>query len=453
MNGNHPFFKWLSLSIAVLCLLSCSWMQGISFLSTPTVSPSPAQPTVQPSNATTLPLPSTTQPTASPLPSTPTTQPGTSPFPATPISSSTGIAHFTSGQKISITYIRMLDSMRGWAIGGLSMVSDHVFTTKDGGQTWRDVTPPEPTPGQGLQWQALGAFIDTSSAWVVYAPSFGSPAPQSVSIWYTHDGGASWQVSQLDTSAYQEFFDPSHLVFMDNQHGWMLAHVGVGMNHDYVVIAATSDGGVSWNVLLDPVKDGSIQSCPKNGMAFADTQTGWLTPDCNGVDPTPHLFQTVDGGSTWTRLDLPAPVGQPDLFTNDSCGMHSPAVFSALAAAFDMKCLDNATFKVEQDYLYRTSDGGKTWQTNSYPGGDLSFFSPQWGLALNQDLIQVTTDGGQHWTIKSQGITWNGQFSFVDTSLGWAVATNASAVALVKTVSSNGNWDGTWDIIRPQVGP
>jgi photosystem II stability/assembly factor-like uncharacterized protein len=133
--------------------------------------------------------------------------------------------------------------------------------------------------------------------------------------------------------------------------------------------------------------------------------------------------------------------------------MHSPAVFSALAAAFDMKCLDNATFKVEQDYLYRTSDGGKTWQTNSYPGGDLSFFSPQWGLALNQDLIQVTTDGGQHWTIKSQGITWNGQFSFVDTSLGWAVATNASAVALVKTVSSNGNWDGTWDIIRPQVGP
>ena len=320
-------------------------------------------------------------------------------------------------------------------------------------QNWQDVTPPQPTPGQGIQWEALGAFLDTSSAWVVYTPSSGSPAPQSVSIWYTHDGGASWQVSLLDTSAYQEFFNPSHLVFVDSQHGWMLAHVGVGMNHDYVVIAATSDGGASWQVLLDPEKDGGIQSCPKNGMAFADTQTGWLTPDCSNVEAAPYLFQTVNGGSTWTRFDLPAPAGQPDLFTNNSCGMHSPVVFSALAGTFEMKCLDNATFKVEHDYLYQTSDGGKTWQVSTYPGGDLFFFSPQWGVAENQDLIQVTTDGGLHWTIKSQGITWNGQFSFVDTSIGWAVATNAGALALVKTASNNGNWDGTWEImIRPQVG-
>jgi photosystem II stability/assembly factor-like uncharacterized protein len=451
MNRHRPIYQWLAVSITVLFLMSCGLTQGIPFLSNPTGSPVPVQPSGQPgvTPPALTPAPGTS---ASPLPATPTIQTAASAIPPTTASVPL-IAHMGSGQKIGITFIHMLDATHGWSIGGLSLASDHVFRTNDGGQTWLDVTPPAPALGQGSQWQALGVFLDTASAWVVYSPQSGSQAPQSVSIWYTHNGGASWQVSMLDTSAYQEFFNPSHLVFVDSQHGWMLAHVGVGMNHDYVVIAATADGGVSWQVLLDPVKDGGIQSCPKNGMAFADVKTGWLTPDCNGVDPTPHLFQTTDGGSTWARLDLPAPAGQPDLFTNNSCGMHSPAVFSALSGVFDMKCLDNATFKVEHDYLYRTSDGGKTWQVNPYPGGDVYFFSPQWGVALNQDLIQLTTDGGQHWTMKSQGISWNGQFSFVDVNTGWAVATNGSALALVKTVSSGGSWDGTWAILRPQVAP
>jgi photosystem II stability/assembly factor-like uncharacterized protein len=445
MNGNRPFYRWLIFPIVALFLLSCGLTQGIPFLSNATSSPAP----IQPSGTTPLPSTGASQVPASSLPATQTALSAAS---ATPPSGPL-IAHLTGGQRFEITSIHMLDANHGWAVGGLALVSDHVFRTSDGGQTWQDVTPPEPAASQGSQWQALGAFMDTSSAWVVYAPPSGNPAPLSVSIWYTRNGGAAWQVSQLDTSAYQEFFNPSHLVFVDNQHGWMLAHVGVGMNHDYVVIAATSDGGASWQVLLDPVKDGGIQSCPKNGMAFGDAKTGWLTADCNGVDPTPHLFQTTDGGSTWTRLDLPAPAGQPDLFTNNACGMHSPVVYTALSGIFAMKCLDNATFKVEHDYLYRTSDGGKTWQINTYPGGDLYFFSPQWGIALYQDLIQQTTDGGQHWTLKSQGITWNGQFSFVDVNTGWAVATSGTALALVRTGTSGGNWDGTWELVRPQVAP
>src|SRR3990172_5715222 len=77
----------------------------------------------------------------------PTTSVPPSPTAAgTPPTSREAIRRFAPGESVWITSIRMQDPTAGWAIAGESQWGDHVMRTGDGGQTWQDVTPPEPAP-------------------------------------------------------------------------------------------------------------------------------------------------------------------------------------------------------------------------------------------------------------------------------------------------------------------
>ena len=241
--------------------------------------------------------------------------------------------------------------------------------------------------------------------------------------------------------------------FADSQHGWLMVFLGGGMMHAYVALFMTVDGGATWTDILDPYTVNDIQSFSKTGMVFVDPLTGWLTRDAQGVDPTPHIFRTTDGGGTWTRIDLPAPADAPNLYDSYSCSSFSPNAFSALSLTIAMKCLDNATFKIEKDYSYFTGDGGNTWKIYPLPadyilGQGLYFLTPQNGLALGRKIYK-TTDGGQTWKFIQQ-VTWDGQFSFVSMDLGWAYVFNDQGeTALVKTV----NGGATWSMLHPLVGP
>jgi photosystem II stability/assembly factor-like uncharacterized protein len=397
---------------------------------TPTVEPATPEP----------PLPSETE--AVPLPPTPVLGPT--------------ISHLPVGKNIIIRYIHMIDPNQGWGIGFVPQSSDHIFRTKDGGNTWQDVTPPEPDPGPNVQLSATGAFRDASSAWVVFSPAVPASPEQLVVIWYTSDGGSSWKYGLLDTSAATfEFFSPSDLVFVDAQHGWLLVHVGAGMMHDYVSIAGTADGGLTWQFLITPTSDNYNLACSKSGMAFVDAENGWLSVDCNGVDPQPYLYRTSDGGSTWQELDIPAPPGISDFFNKYSCGMHYPTLFSTTSAIFAMRCRDTATYQIDRDYLYRTSDSGSTWQIYPLPsdftlpdtGGGLYFPNDHTGLALSRKIYK-TSDGGQTWSLVNQ-VFWDGQFSFLDLNTGWAAVSGSGKYALVKTI--NGGKKLT--MLNPVVGP
>ncbi len=367
------------------------------------------------------------------------------------------IQRLTSDQKIEITHIHMINGNQGWGSGGPAKAEDHILRTENGGVTWSDVTPPQPHPAGGVSETALGFFMDASNGWVVYSSADPSASPSHVPVWFTHDGGATWFYGAVDTADLpKETFMPWYLNFSDSQHGWLLVLLGGGMNHAYVVLYSTTDGGRTWTDILDPGMPNDIQSFEKTGMVFVNPHTGWLTRDAQGVDSVPHIFLTQDGGMHWNRIDLPTPTGTDGWFDNHSCGTYYPSTLSADSVILIMKCLDNATYKMESDYLYSTGDTGLSWRSASMPSdfkipdppaGGLFFMNAKSGLALNR-WIHRTDDGGNSWS-KGKQVNWDGQFSFVNLDTGWAVARNAGEIALVKTMDGG----TTWQIIQPTLAP
>jgi photosystem II stability/assembly factor-like uncharacterized protein len=349
----------------------------------------------------------------------------------------------------------MIDAANGWAIGGPGQGSEHVLSTADGGQTWRDVTPPEPASTAG-SLVAVGYFADAGTAWVIYRSQSIFVIPSSPIVWRTQDGGQSWQASSpLDVQGLNELYDPSDLIFADAQNGWLLVHVGAGMSHDYVALYRTQDGGQTWARLLDPYNDGGIQICQKTGLLFTTPQNGWLTGDCGGVMTGAFLYETADGGQTWQPVALPAPTEAPDLFSDTGttyCGTLSPIFFSPQVGKLAVSCMD--TIKSPPAnllYLYSTSDSGATWTPVSIPTGTIDFLSADNGWVLSRN-IYYTTDGGQTWSFVKT-VNWDGQFSFVSETLGWAVARavtdTGTAIALVQTTDGGKNWTEIHPVIAP----
>ncbi|HSB66010.1 MAG TPA: hypothetical protein VLD65_05480 [Anaerolineales bacterium] len=417
----------LLVSFSVLALAGCA-VSGVPSSATSTATSVPPTASTAPS---TTPVPPTETPTEVPPTAAPTTPP------------ENAIQHYPGGQEFTVTNIWMVDANTGWAIGGLgALVGDHVLFTTDGGNTWKDVTPPEPQPATGQMKSALGYFQDASTAWVTYFMGGGSPVASQPAVWRTTDGGANWTASQpLDVNGLSEIYVPTMMQFYGQQSGWILVHVGAGMNHDYIAIYRTSDGGASWTRIIDPYIDGGVQSCTKNAIHFTTPKRGWLTGDCNGVKTGVLLYQTNDAGSTWQEVTLPGPAGSPDLFSNQNiaCGTYNPFFFGEDLGILSVQCSNYGGAAITYSYyIYTTQDGGSTWSGNTYPGNNLYFFTASTGWAL-APKIQMTSDGGKTWKPISD-VSWYAQFDFISETTGWAIARSDVEMALVKTDNGGAKW-------------
>jgi photosystem II stability/assembly factor-like uncharacterized protein len=155
--------------------------------------------------------------------------------------------------------------------------------------------------------------------------------------------------------------------------------------------------------------------------------------------------QTTDGGSTWQQLELTPPAGQgPFAETYLLCRTHSPNLRSATHGALIVECQRQSGGLVS--FLYSTGDAGRTWRISAYPGGPLLLLNDTTGWALSRRLHK-TENGGQTWRL-IKTVNWDGQFSFVNEDLGWAVARSEQALALVRTT----NGARTWSVLEPVIG-
>jgi photosystem II stability/assembly factor-like uncharacterized protein len=377
--------------------------------------------------------------TPTPTPPTPLIPPAT-PVP-TPTGPQTSVALYTGGQSIVMDYIKMINPKEGWGISRTS-----VLITFDGGKKWVEVTPPSELLVNGNS-KAYGAFFDTKTAWVIFSAD-NQISPNEV-IWYTTDGGVSWTPGPA--LGHKAFGDRMWAEFsvMDPRNLWVMIrgmYVGAGTHYDHQLFRSV-DGGATWSTYDSPKSD------DYTGMVFFDANDGVRTLQTTGsYAPAPPVLETTtDGGNTWVSRQLPPPQIKADLFTHyPYCETYSPVMLAPQSIRVLMGCFDYPHL-IYAGYYYESDDGGGTWKSFPLPAkahaerSQLVYFDDSHIMVMGRNSYR-SNSAGQGWSfIKT--VNWEGQFSFVDSKTGWAIATEKGLSALVSTV----NGGATWSLIRPVI--
>ncbi len=177
----------------------------------------------------------------------------------------------------------------------------------DGGRTWSSENL------FGGFWDNLWdiQFISENEAWSVAVPA---------RIIHTTDGGENWDLQFADNG-----FGLSCVHFIDDQRGW------VGGPSD--AIMRTTDGGLSWTVHNIPNPPNGPDS--KWDIHFVDENLGYLVGNFG------YVAKTLDGGLNWFNVDLPV-------------ADHISEMYVLSADELIISCFNGT--------IYRTQNGGKTWQ-------------------------------------------------------------------------------------------
>lgn len=133
----------------------------------------------------------------------------------------------------------------------------------------------------------------------------------------------TWSLQVSGTSQWL-----NDITFTDLLHG-----CAVGTNG---TIISTGNGGESWI----PRTSGTSEEL--RSVYFLNQDTGWVA----GGTSQPILLHTTDGGSSWSSIDTE---------------------FSGALSLSDIEFSDALSgFAISEDQVYRTSDGGTTWEPGSF---------------------------------------------------------------------------------------
>ena len=206
----------------------------------------------------------------------------------------------------------------------------------------------------------------------------------------------------------------------------------------------TRDGGITWRLQIK--QPGTFFRC----IGFIDSLHGFagnIAPGFfDGVSDTNPLYETMDGGETWTpvfNFDRRPPTGLCAIqILNDS------VIF--------------ATGRVSGPaWMMRSIDAGQSWQSINLPpeaqmGMDVFFFDLNNGFLCSaiggprveeaSALVLRTQDGGQSWQTVYRSprvgdITW--KMSFPSANVGYISLLSYSAAPqrwVLKTTDSGGTW-------------
>jgi photosystem II stability/assembly factor-like uncharacterized protein len=233
----------------------------------------------------------------------------------------------------------------------------------------------------------------------------------------THDGGITWSAVTIDSLEHNSFTDIAassarvvHVI------GWN--SVSGGGN-----VFRSMDGGASWsreaaNAFTDPASfpDNILFFNPRDGVVFGDPTGGYF-----------EIYTTSNGGNTWTRVpstDIPAPMApyeegsprQMDQYKNtvwaqtvvvnangstygrilrsDDKGLHwyvkCPNITLAPTDARMRFRDENVGLYKNNGILYRTTDGGATWNPVNYSG---TWFSCDFDNVPGRPGVWISTGG------------------------------------------------------------
>ena len=348
------------------------------------------------------------------------------------------------------------------------------YVSRDGGKTWASVhtrSGEEPgVRGQGMRWVDSGLVVTT--VWHYYLDPF---EPNRHYIAYTDigyarstDAGKSWYWHTgppFRNTTYEIAFDPEipgkmWAAFADlhdipdnnvisGRHYWDQASGGVGISTDFgVAWRDTSQGLPSKpivSVVVDPkspkrrrtlyasaFEDGVYKSTD-DGQTWEKKSNGLGAPGVNMracriilhpdgtlfclvtalrkenqfVAEGPGLYRSQDGGETWERINASTPLLWPKDFDVDPRDSRVIYLGAADAGRSGRRGEAGRGPAAGEGGLYKTTDGGATWALLARKGRDC------FGATVskhNPDWVYLCiAEGADHaglWLSKDAGNTW-----------------------------------------------
>ncbi|MFH1920747.1 MAG: YCF48-related protein [Planctomycetota bacterium] len=205
----------------------------------------------------------------------------------------------------------------GWTCGVAG-----AFKTADGGLTWRRV---QPRPGRGEGYYHV-EMAGPEDVWLLKGKHPGGAG----NAWLLHsvDGGNTWREELTDQlNGYRD-------LYCRGSQRWVLGNAAPAFHSD--------DGGKTWRKLAfsNLLADMGRLAIP----ADVPTEGGFTVYVLGSYQRQPRLVTSIDGGTTWSQLDLP-----DDL--PDGYWRYRPFFATSRTGWIGMSA----------GQILFTTDGGKTW--------------------------------------------------------------------------------------------
>jgi photosystem II stability/assembly factor-like uncharacterized protein len=334
-----------------------------------------------------------------------------------------------------------------------------VYSTIDGGQSWRNITPPILTANPVLLVHVDGvSSFGAERVWLLVSADAGF----GTQLLYSWNGGTTWNLtpSLSDQGGLPSFLANGTAVstpdFTTAQEGWVLARTGGSRTDE---LYRTNDGGAHWMFVSDTPVTGAV--------IFTNGDDGWgiteFIPNDQGGVRTPGgaLYRTINGGMTWQPVRLPAiRDGHHDPVTYDV-----PSFFSSKVGVVAGR-LDAAGNSNEPVVVDVTHDGGASWAQRSVPPSSTTrsyqqgFFSVPFSAASATDwsvfegsVLLTTNDGGRTWTLIHPKLpdiapTVNELYAGSGTR-SWALAVRRMRESSSQYLIVTANGGRTWKAVSP----
>ncbi|MFF7728715.1 WD40/YVTN/BNR-like repeat-containing protein [Streptomyces sp. NPDC008001] len=302
---------------------------------------------------------------------------GTAAAPAQAASTPLAWENRDSGTDARFRGLAAVSRSTAWAAG----TKGTVLLTRDGGRSWRNVSP----PGAGaLEFRDVEAFGARRA--VVLAIGEG----EASRVLRTDDGGTTWTETFRNTDP-KAFYDC--LTFFDARHGIALGDPVDGRFR----ILSTGDGGRSWRLLPAAGMPAALPgeaafAASGQCVVSSGTRDAWIA---TGGGATSRILHSADRGRTWSVAGTPVPAGDP---ARGVFGLAFRDRAHGLAVGGDYRAGQPSGRAAAV-----SGDGGATWTAAARPPGAYRSgaawlpHSRTTALAVGPAGSDVTTDGGRTW--------------------------------------------------------